>query len=164
MLFLLQEMSPSVSADEPLFYTLSLLHIFAGALFMHYLCIIGALFMHYLYIIIAAYLYRCSFYALSMHYWISFYALSLLHIYALSVLFLCDPMAVVHGWRSDGCSQGALSQSVAFGELELSAAALVSLNCQRHHHTSVVPLLCLEVRRSWQPGSPPMVKHASVRN
>jgi hypothetical protein len=43
MRFLLQEMSPSASADEPLFYALSLLHIFAGALFMHYLCIIGAL-------------------------------------------------------------------------------------------------------------------------
>jgi hypothetical protein len=70
-------------------YALSLLHIFAGALSMHYRC--------------------------------SFYALSLLHIYALSVLFFCDPMAMVHGWRPDGCSQGALSQSVA----------LASLNCRR---------------------------------
>jgi hypothetical protein len=60
MRFLLQEMSPSVPTDEPLFYTLSLLHIFAGALFMHYLCIIGAL----------SVLFLCI-------------------IYALSVLFLC---------------------------------------------------------------------------
>jgi hypothetical protein len=46
----------------------------------------------------------------------------------------------------------------------LSAVTLASLNCQRHTIPVSFFLLCLEVRRSWQPGSPPMVKHASVRN
>jgi hypothetical protein len=100
MRFLLQEMSPSMSTDEPIFYALSLLHIFASAL----LSIIYALSVLFLCIIYALSLLHIFAGALFMHYRCSFYTLLLLHIYALSVLFLCDPMAVVHGWRSDGCS------------------------------------------------------------